>query len=92
MALLSRSDLIEDYSWTALGNDDPKLRGKPDSVLLNRHEGYEVLNFINRFAEKHSFKNKNSGLKAEKLIRNDLPSNQRSHQHVTSWLEKNWNN
>lgn len=58
MALLQKTDLVFEYSWKAIAPDDPKVTGKPDSTLLNRSEGYEVLAFINRFAEKHSFKKK----------------------------------
>ena len=90
MALISKSDLKYTYSWTAIGDDDPKKTGKPDSTLLSRNEGYEVLPFINRFAEKHSFKNKQSALKAEKMIKEYLPGDVRSHKNVTSWLENNW--
>jgi len=92
MSLLKKSDLEEKYSWTAIDDDDPKITGKPDSTLLNKHEGYEVLPFINRFAEKHNLKNKSSGLKAERLIRHDLPSDKRSHAHVNQWLVDNWDN
>jgi hypothetical protein len=42
MALLKESDLKYKYSWTTVDDDDPRLTGKPDSTLLNRHEGYEV--------------------------------------------------
>ncbi|WP_336983428.1 hypothetical protein [Cedecea sp. HN178] len=92
MGLLTKADLKYNYSWTVLGDDDPKKTGKPDSVLLNRHEGYEMLYFINKFSEKYSFKDKESGLKVEKLIRNKLPGEIRSHKNVTSWLEENWSN
>ncbi|MEC5318619.1 hypothetical protein VSX61_06650, partial [Brenneria populi subsp. brevivirga] len=68
------------YSWTVLGDDDPKKTGKPDSTLLNRHEGYEVLPFINRFSDKHSLKNKEAGLKIEKMIRENLPGEVRGHK------------
>lgn len=90
MALINKSDLKYKYSWTAIGDDDPKKTGKPDSTLLNRSEGYEVLPFINKFVEKHSFKNKDSALKTEKMIKEFLPSDVRSHKNVTSWLEDNW--
>lgn len=92
MTLINKSDLLYTYSWTAIGDDDPKKTGKPDSTLLSRNEGYEVLHFINRFAEKHSFKSKESALKTEKMIREYLPGDVRSHKNVTSWLQDNWNN
>lgn len=53
MALMNKGDLVyNDYSWAAYGKDDPKIAGEPDSTLFNRKEGYEVLYFINKIAEK----------------------------------------
>lgn len=92
MPLLSKSDLKYTYSWTAIASDDPKLTGKPDSVLLNRNEGYEVLAFINRFAETHNLKSKASGIKTEKMLKEHLPSDTRSHKNVSKWLVDNWKN
>jgi hypothetical protein len=91
MALISKSDLFyKDYKWTAYPTDDPRVTGKPDSSLLNRHEGYEILYFINTFAEKHGFKKKESAIKTEKLIREKLPSDTRSQINVAAWLVANW--
>jgi hypothetical protein len=90
MALLTNSDLRYPYSGTATSNDDPKLRGEPDRSLFNRHEKYEVLYLINKFAEKNGFKNKASGQKVEKLIKEHLPPHVRSQEHVVQWLEDNW--
>jgi hypothetical protein len=92
MALLTKSDLQYDYSWTTLGDDDPKITGEPDSTLLNRHEGYEVVAFLNRLAAASKWTMKAYGLKAERLIREYLPGHLRSHAHVTQWLVDNWNN
>lgn len=91
MPLLQKLDLAYEYSWTVINGDNPRVTGKPDSTLLNRSEGYEVLPFINRFADKHKFKEKSLGLKTEWLIKEHLPSNLRSHAHVEKWLEDNWN-
>lgn len=90
MALMKKDDLQYQYSWTAINPDDPKATGKPDSTLLNRGEGYEVLPFINRFAEKHGLVNLASGKKIETMIKKHLPGEVRSHANVTAWLEKNW--
>lgn len=90
MPLLSKSDLVYSYTWTAIAPDDPKVTGVPDSSLLNRDEGYEVLAFINRFSDIYNFKQKKTGLKVEKLINGHLPGNIRSHKNVSNWLVENW--
>ncbi len=93
MAFYKRSDMIyEGYSWKAYGNDDPKVTGDPDSTLFSRKEGYEVLYFINKLAEKHKLKLKKSGEKIEKMINEYLPSNVRSQSNVEEWIVKNWKN
>jgi hypothetical protein len=92
MPLLTKTDLQFKYSWTALSPDDPKHTGKPDSTELNRKEGYEVLPFINAFAEKNNWKQKASGLKLERMIHEHLPSNVRSHAKVKEWVTANWKN
>ncbi|EKT4446684.1 hypothetical protein QEK94_002283 [Stenotrophomonas maltophilia] len=88
--LLTKDDLHYDYTWKASEGDNPRIVGFPDNVLLSRREGYEVLPFINRFAEKHNLRQKLSGRKTEWLIREKLPSDIRSHKNVCGWLEKNW--
>jgi hypothetical protein len=90
MALLSSSDLQYSYNETATPNDNPNLRGEPDRTFVNRQEKYEVLYFINRLAEIKGWKQKDIGLKAERLIKKHLPSNIRSRENITNWLENNW--
>ena len=91
MALLLKTELYyKDYSWTALSGDNPKISGEPDSSLLNRKEGYEVLYFINKFSEIHNLKQKKSAIKVEKMIR-DVPGNLHSQKNIKEWIEKNWN-
>lgn len=92
MSLLTKNDLIYTYSWTAINKDNPKISGEPDSTLFSRHEGYEVLYLINKFAEIYKLLQKSSGLKLEKMIKKYLPSDTRSQINVKKWLEDNWNN
>ena len=74
MAVITKSELFyQDYSWTVLTGDNPKISGEPDSTLLNRKEGYEVLYFVNKFCEKYNLKQKTSAIKVEKIIRNEVP-------------------
>ncbi len=90
MALLSRTELKYQYSWTAVKGDDPKVSGEPDSTLLNRNEGYEMLYLINKFAEIQNFKNKESGYKVEKMIKTKVPSSIRSQKDIKDWIVQNW--
>ena len=69
MALITKSDLhYNDYLWTTYANDNPKITGEPDSTLLNRMEGYEILYFINKLSEIHKLKVNSSETKIEKMI------------------------
>jgi hypothetical protein len=87
-----RSDMLyHDYSWTAYGNDNPKISGKPDSTFLSRREGYEVLYFINKCAELHSITNKADCQKIERMLRNNVPPNIHSQENVEQWINDNWN-
>lgn len=72
-----------DYKWTAHPDDNPKVTGPPDSTLFNRHEGYEVLYLINHLP----VSSQAEGQKAEKLIREKLPSTIRSQVDVKTWLK-----
>lgn len=95
MNTIDKGDLAYAYSWTAIRGDDARLTGVPDSTLLNRREGYEVLQFINRFCSKHwkpPGPPKSAALKIERMIRDHLPSDVRSHARVTRWLLDNWGN
>jgi hypothetical protein len=85
MAWLSKSDLQFQYSWSAIPPDDARITGKPDSTLLNRNEGYEVLTFLNRIS-----KNTAGALKGERMIKQHLPGTVRSHANVLQWLIDNW--
>jgi hypothetical protein len=93
MGLINRSDLyFTDYSWTTLASDNPKITGKPDSTLLNRMEGYEILYFINKLCEIWELKNKSSATKIEKMIRYEVPSNIHSQENIMKWISDNWKN
>ena len=93
MDLMSKSDLsYKDYSWTAYEDDDPRVSGEPDSTLLNRREGYEILYFINKMAFMHDLKTVALGQKIEKMIRDHVPSNIRSQDKIRVWIENNWKN
>ncbi len=95
-AFITAYDLQFNYSKTAIAGDDPRRTGVPDSTLLNRHEQYEVLDFINRFCSNTSYGKggakfgKAEALIAERLINARLPGDVRSHANVSQWLRANW--
>jgi hypothetical protein len=91
MALYSKSDMIyHDYSWTVYDHDNPKVTGEPDSTLLNRHEGYEMLYFINKYAQNHSILQIWLCQRIERIIRQQVPSHIHSQREITRWIEENW--
>lgn len=90
-----RSDLIyNDYVWTHVAGDDPRVSGPPDNTMLNRKEGYEVLYFINKCAELWNWSSMDviSRQRLEKAIRNKVPPNIRTQQGIKEWVEANFQN
>jgi len=89
---LKKSDLQFTYPPSTSGGDDPSKRGIPDSKLLNRSEWYEMLYFCNKFAnENANATNRHAvALKAERLIKRQVPSNLHSHANIEDWLKRNW--
>lgn len=89
---IKKSDLLykDEYSWTTYEDDDPKVTGNPDSTLLSRKEGYEVLYFINKYMKENKLSTVAEGQKVEKMI-HKAPKDKRSHKHVSEWIVANWN-
>lgn len=88
---LKKGDLQYRYPTGPTASDDPSKRGEPDSSLLNRHEWYEMLYFVNKFSNTRGDSSVSVAKKAERLIHKHLPSTIRSHENVTEWLVNNWN-
>jgi len=90
LAPLKKGDLQYSYPSGPTASDDPSKRNHPDSNLLNRHEWYEMLYFVNKFANENGQGSAFVAKKAERLIHKYCPSHLRSHEHVTNWLITNW--
>ena len=91
MALITTQELYyKDYLWTVCPNDSPKITGEPDSTLLNRKEGYEVIYFINKFCQIYSLTKKASATKVERMIRAEVPGEYRSQENIKEWIVNNW--
>ena len=88
----SRSDLIFDknYTWQAARNDDINITNSPDSDLLNRKEGYEVLYFIQQFLKKRGLRGVKRGKRIEILLQNYVPASVRNRADIETWLDENF--
>lgn len=94
MQYFTSSNLRKNYRWTALNETDLKPSGEPDSGVIKRDEGYEVLAFI-----QHALNTKacpgacedavSTGQRIEKLLAR-APSNFRSRKHIWQWILANW--
>ncbi len=89
MAKLSKEDLNEDYEWTNVKPDDPRVSGVPDDTHFNASEGHEALYLINTLMSEWDLRNKKSGLKMERMLR-DLPSEVRSQADIKIWIKDKW--
>lgn len=92
MAFTRSQMYFNDYRWNARSErDDPRVTGEPDSTLLDRNEGYEVVYFVNKMGER----NFNSQVsianyqKIERMIRN-CPGSIRSQEGIRDWIIRNW--
>lgn len=91
MANFKKSDLKLNYSWTASAeSDNAKITGFPDNVLLDRHEGYEVLPFLNKYLTDKGLTSQTTLNKLESALRDTLPGTIRSHANVRKWLNENF--
>lgn len=91
MANFKKSDLKLNYSWTASAeSDNAKITGFPDNVLLDRHEGYEVLPFLNKYLTDKGLTSQTTLNKLESALRDTLPGAIRSHANVRKWLNENF--
>lgn len=90
----TRNDLYyNDYVWTTkYTDDDPRVTGEPDSTLLARKEGWEMLYFVNKLAKlwgwnadtlKHNYQ------KIERAVRDYVPSEIRSQAGIYQWILNN---
>jgi hypothetical protein len=91
MANFKKSDLKLKYSWTASAeSDSAKITGFPDNVLLDRHEGYEVLHFLNKYMNDKGWTSQATLHKLEDALQDKLPGIIRSHANIKKWLNDNF--
>jgi hypothetical protein len=86
---LRKSDLKYSYSGS-IEVDNPMRLDEPDSSHLNRREWYEVLYFVNMFANRYGRGSTGVARHAEKLLHEYVPSELHSHDRIAQWLLDYW--
>lgn len=92
MRKFTRSQMLfeDKYTWKRDEGDSAYI-GVLDRIKLDRDEGYEVLNYANKYLNTYvSLPDVNDLHKLEKLIRNILPSSTVMRDEITDFLRKNW--
>jgi hypothetical protein len=86
---LKKSDLKYRYSGSRTA-DDPMRLEEPDPSRLNRQDWYEVLYFVNMFANRYGKGSSGVARHAEKLLRECVPPEFDGHERIKQWLLDNW--
>ncbi|TAK79891.1 MAG: hypothetical protein EPO12_09475 [Aquabacterium sp.] len=82
---LRESDLrLPGYDLHAAPEDDPTVRGNPDSRLANRHQRWEVVRLINRIGDEKQL-SREQRLRLERWVR-EAPSAVRSRADMLAYL------
>jgi len=92
MAYTKNQMVYQDYKWSARADhDNPKIIGGTDHAELNRTEGYEMLYFMNSLAKTWKWNDSlTSYQNLEKIIRQKVPSNIRTHGGIMNWIASNY--
>jgi hypothetical protein len=88
MPMFLRSDLIGFYNWTADGANNPKLQAEPDSSLLDRTDGHQILYMIRKIMEIERRTGVDAGQEIEMMIK-VAPVHLQSQEEVMNWIASN---
>ncbi len=80
-----RSDLIGFYTWKPEGSSDPKLSGEPDSSILDRSNGHEILYMIRKVMEHERRSGADAGQEIEMMIK-VAPAQCGTQKEVMDWI------
>ncbi|OGB27524.1 MAG: hypothetical protein A3I66_06490 [Burkholderiales bacterium RIFCSPLOWO2_02_FULL_57_36] len=86
---LTKSDLKYRYS-ESIEADNPLQLEEPDPSRLNRQDWYEVLYFVNMFANRYGKGSTGVARHAEKLLHEHVPPELHSYSQIKQWLLDHW--
>ena len=95
MAYTKKDMVFFDYEWNAREITlETKLPGPDEQAELNRDEGFEMLSYINSLAKTWGWNTDNmtSFRHLERIIRNEVPGDIRTHSDILAWIENHYTN
>ncbi|KGO94908.1 hypothetical protein [Flavobacterium subsaxonicum] len=90
MANFNKSALKYNYQW-ALPFKSKRYIYITDDDVIDRRNGYHVLEFINHFLATHGLFSFEFFRKLEIMICRYLPESLITRREICDWLRKNWN-
>lgn len=90
MPNFGRNALIFKYRWSETEQVSRYLEFGADDVI-DRTNGYHMLDFINRFMMLYGLISQESFSRAEKLICHHMPQHINTRSEMKIWLSKSWN-
>lgn len=85
----TKDDLRFTYKWNGDAGEYEGIDGFPADKELDRHNGYEVLSFINKYMRHKNFRLITTFHKIEDLLRVHLLISTRTYQQIKDWLDAN---
>lgn len=89
MTNFGRSALKYKYFWPVQKKNKSALLYNNEDII-DRSNGYNLLNFINRFMAVHGLTNLGSFHKLEWMICKYVPQDLETRYEIEDWLRKNW--
>lgn len=89
METFGKSALRYKYFWPA-EDKDKTFMSYYDDDIIDRRNGYQLLNLINHFMKIHGLTNLGSLHKMEWMICKYMPQDIVTRNDIEDWLRKNW--
>lgn len=90
MANFNKAALRYQYNWSEPFKSKRYLHFD-DYDIIDRRNGYHILDFINRFLTLHGLYSYDYFRKVEVMICRYMPENLDTRSEMKDWLRKNWN-
>jgi hypothetical protein len=94
--MFTANNLLYQYNWKHDAGDNPHKKHL-DKFLLDRTEGYEMMNFIDHILSSWNWSSPltqsseiATGQKIERMIKTVVPHNIHHRDQIEQWLNQNW--